>query len=182
MKIRAAVGVAIAAIYFLLAPVNARSETKELKTGAFQVVQEVVLPASPEAVYDAATGDISGWWDHHFSEHPKKLYIEAKPGGGFWEIFDDSGDGVLHATVTFAQRGKVLRMVGPLGLAGRALDMVTTYEFSPDPAGTKLRVTCNVSGQLDDGLDKIVDAVWRHFIGEQLKAYIESGAYKNKQR
>lgn len=182
MKIRAAVGVAIAAIYFLLAPVNARSETKELKAGAFQVVQEVVLPASPEAVYDAATGDISGWWDHHFSEHPKKLYIEAKPGGGFWEIFDDSGDGVLHATVTFAQRGKVLRMVGPLGLAGRALDMVTTYEFSPDPAGTKLRVTCNVSGQLDDGLDKIVDAVWRHFIVDRLKPYIESGAYKNKQR
>ena len=182
MKIRAAVGVAVAAIYFFLAPSNTRSETTELKTGAFQVVQEVVLPASPEAVYDAATGDISGWWDHHFSEHPKKLYIEAKPGGGFWEIFDDSGDGVLHATVTFAQRGKVLRMVGPLGLAGRALDMVTTYEFSPDPAGTKLRVTCNVSGQLDDGLDKIVDAVWRHFIGEQLKAYIESGAYKNKQR
>jgi len=182
MKIRAAIGFAAVTICILLAPANAQTETKELKAGAFQVVQEVILPASPEAVYDAATGDISGWWDHHISEHPKKLYIEAKPGGGFWEIFDDSGDGVLHATVTMAERGKILRFVGPLGLAGRALEMVTTYEFWPDPAGTKLRVTCNVSGQIDDGLDKIVDAVWRHFIGEQLKAYIESGAYKNKKR
>jgi hypothetical protein len=49
--------------------------------------------APPEAVYDAATGDISGWWDHYTSEHPKKLYLEAKPGGGFYEIFNDSGDG-----------------------------------------------------------------------------------------
>jgi len=180
MKSRAASRLLLFAICLLLAPLASRGETKELKTGAFQVVHEFVMPASPEAVYDAATGDISGWWDHHFSEHPKKLYIEAKPGGGFWEIFDDSGDGVLHATVTAAQRGKLLRLVGPLGLAGRALDMVTTYEFLPDPAGTKLRVTCNVSGQVDDGLDKIVDAVWQHFIGEQLKTYIESGAYKKK--
>jgi len=182
MKIRAAAGFSALAIWILLSPLNARSETNELKTGAFQVVQEVVLPASPEAVYDAATGDISGWWDHHFSDHPKKLYIEAKPGGGFWEIFDDSGDGILHATVTLAQRGKMLRFVGPLGLAGRALEMVTTYEFLPDPAGTKLRVTCNVSGQIDDGLDKIVDSVWHHFIVERLKPYIESGAYKKKPR
>jgi len=102
---RVTLGFAAVTIWLLLAPLGARSETKELKTGAFQIVQEVVLPASPEAVYDAATGDISGWWDHHVSDHPKKLYIEAKPGGGFWEIFDDSGDGVLHATVIYAERG-----------------------------------------------------------------------------
>ncbi|HXX43398.1 MAG TPA: SRPBCC domain-containing protein [Candidatus Acidoferrales bacterium] len=182
MKMRVTLGFAAVTIWLLLAPLGARSETKELKTGAFQIVQEVVLPASPEAVYDAATGDISGWWDHHVSDHPKKLYIEAKPGGGFWEIFDDSGDGVLHATVIYAERGKRLRFTGPLGLSGQAVDMVTTYDFLPDPAGTKLRVTCNVSGQIDEGLDKILDSVWHHFIVERLKPYIESGAYKKKPR
>ena len=50
------------------------------------------MPAPPEGVFDAATGGISGWWDHHFSQHPKKLYIEAK-GGEFYEIFDDAGHG-----------------------------------------------------------------------------------------
>ena len=70
---------------------NLHGETKEIKTAAFQIQQEVVIAAKPEAVYDAATGDISGWWDHHMSEHPKKLYIEAKPGGCFCEIFDDAG-------------------------------------------------------------------------------------------
>lgn len=155
-------------------------ETKDLKTGAFQIQQELVLPASPEAVYDAVTGDISGWWDHSFSKQPKKLYLEAKPGGGFWEIFNDSGDGALHATVIFAERGKAIRFTGPLGLSGQAVNMVTTYEFSPDLAGTKLRLTCNVAGQFEDGEDKAVDAVWHHFLFERLKPYIESGAYKKK--
>jgi uncharacterized protein YndB with AHSA1/START domain len=162
------------------APQILRAEAKDLKSGAFQVQQELVLPASPETVYDAITGDISGWWDHHFVEHPKKLYIEAKPGGGFWEIFNDSGDGVLHATVIVAERGKRLRFVGPLGFSGQAVDVVTTYDLSPDPAGTKLHLTCNVSGQMEDGEDKIVDAVWHHFLFERLKPYIESGAYKKK--
>ncbi|HXY79661.1 MAG TPA: SRPBCC domain-containing protein [Candidatus Bathyarchaeia archaeon] len=157
-----------------------QAETKELKTGAFQIVHELILPASPEAVYDAATGDISGWWDHHVSTHPKKLYIEARPGGGFWEIFNDSGDGVLHATVIYAERGRALRFTGPLGLSGQAIDMVTTWEFFPDPAGTKMRLTCNVSGQMEDGLEKILDGVWHHFLVERLKPYIESGAYKSK--
>jgi uncharacterized protein YndB with AHSA1/START domain len=173
----------IALVVFVLgAPCALRSETKDLKTGAFQVQFDVLLQASPEAVYDAVTGDISGWWDHSFSEHPKKLYIEAKPGGGFWEIFDDSGDGVLHATVIYAQRGKKLRFTGPLGFSGQAVNFVTTYDFLPDAAGTKLRLTCNVSGQVEEGEDKAVDAVWHHFLVERLKPYIDSGAYRTKSR
>ena len=155
---------------------NLHSETKEIKTAAFQIQQEVVIAAKPEAVYDAATGDISGWWDHHMSEHPKKLYIEAKPGGCFCEIFDDAGSGAQHAVVIYADRGKLLRFTGPLGFSGMAIDSVTTYEFLPDSAGTKLRVTVNITGQIDEPTAQLVDGVWRHFIAERLKPYIESGA------
>src|ERR1700728_1954901 len=105
--------VALVAILLAIAiSSSAAGETKELKTGGFQVQQELILPASPEAVYDAMTGDISGWWDHSFSRHPKRLFVEPKPGGGFWEIFDDAGNGVLHATVIYADRGKALRFTG----------------------------------------------------------------------
>jgi uncharacterized protein YndB with AHSA1/START domain len=182
LKNKAALASLIVAAFLFSIPSRLQGETKDLKTGAFQVRQELVLPASPEAVYDAVTGDISGWWDHSFSEHPKKLFIEPKPGGGFYEIFDDAGNGVLHATVNYADRGKMLRFTGPLGLSGQAVTLVTTYEFLPDPAGTKVRLTCNVSGQIEDGQDKIVDAVWHHFLVERLKPYIESGAYRTKPR
>lgn len=173
---------------FLLAPASLlivlvpilHAETKEIKTAAFQVQQEVVLAAKPEAVYDAATGDISGWWDHHMSEHPKKLYIEAKPGGCFCEIFDDAGNGAQHAVVIYADRGKLIRFTGPLGFSGMAIDAVTTYEFLPDPAGAKLRLTVNIVGQIDEPTAQAVDAVWHHFLVERLKPYIDSGAYLKK--
>jgi len=153
---------------------NAHSETKELKTAAYQDQQEVVIAAKPEVVYDAATGDITGSWDHHMSEHPKKMYIDAKPGGCFCEIFDDSGDGAQHAVVIYAVRGKMLRYTEPLGFSGTAIDAVTAYEFLPDPAGTKLRVTVNMVGQIDEQTAHLVDGVWHHFIAERLKPYVES--------
>lgn len=156
------------------------AETKEIKTAAFQIQQEVVIAAKPESVYDAATGDISAWWDHHMSEHPKKLYIEAKPGGCFCEIFDDAGNGAQHAVVIYADRGKILRFTGPLGFSGMAIDSVATYEFLPDPAGTKLRVTVNITDQIDEKTAQLVDGVWRHFIAERLKPYVESGANPSK--
>jgi hypothetical protein len=157
-----------------------RAETKELKSGAYQIQQEVILPVKPAIAFDVATGDISGWWDHSFSENPKKLYIEAKPGGCFCEIFDDAGNGAQHAVVIYADRGKLLRFTGPLGFSGMAVDSVTTYEFLPDPAGTKLRVTSNIIGQIDEATAQAVDSVWRHFLVERLKPYIDSGAYLKK--
>ena len=104
------------------------AEVKSAAPGKFKIEQELILPATPNEVFDAVTGDITPWWDHSFSAHPKKLYIEARPGGGFYEIFDDAGNGVQHAVVIYADRGKMLRFTGPLGLSGRAVDCVTTYQ------------------------------------------------------
>ncbi|MCK7528497.1 MAG: hypothetical protein MZV64_68495 [Ignavibacteriales bacterium] len=73
---------------------------------SFSFDKEVTLPGTPEVIFDAVTGDISGWWDHSFTDNPKEFYIEPVPGGGFWEIFDDEGNGVLHARVIYADRGK----------------------------------------------------------------------------
>ena len=144
----------------------------------FAFDKEVTLPGTPEQIFDAATGDISGWWDHSFSEHPKKLFIEAKPGGGFLEIFDDEGNGVLHATVIFSQRGKMIRFDGPLGLSGRAVQIVTTYEFSEvGKDSTLMKVSVHGSGELEEGMSAIVEKVWEHFIFERFEPYIKSGKH-----
>jgi uncharacterized protein YndB with AHSA1/START domain len=157
-------------------PVGA--EHRELEMGAFAVEYELVLPGAPETIYDAITGDISAWWDHSFTESPKRFYIEAKPGGGFWEIFDDSGDGVLHATVIYADRGKTLRFEGPLGLSGRAIQMVHTYQFSHvGTDSTRLSVSVHASGEVEDGLAETVDGAWYHFLVERFKPYVESGKH-----
>lgn len=152
------------------------SEIKENSYGAYSFEIETELPGNPEIIYDAITGDISGWWDHSFSEKPYKFYIEPKPGGGFWEYFNDKGEGVLHATVIAAQRGKLLRFDGPLGLAGNAVQVVTTYQFSAaGQDSTTLKVSVNMAGEIDRKMAGIVQSVWRHFIIEQFTPYVERG-------
>lgn len=155
----------------------AQSETGA-KYDVFSFEKEIILAGSPEIIFDAVTGDISGWWDHSMSENPKEFYIEPFPGGGFYEIFDDRGNGVLHATVIYADRGKLLRFDGPLGLSGKAIQIVTTYQFEPIATDSTLfKVSVHASGEVSEGLPVIVERVWYHFIFEQLKPYIEEGKH-----
>ena len=156
---------------------SAQQESKPMYD-VFSFDKEVTLPGTPEIIFDAVTGDISGWWDHSMSGHPKKFYIEPFPGGGFYEIFDDAGNGVLHATVIYADRGKLLRFDGPLGLSGKAIQIVTTYQFEPvGTDSTLFKVSVHASGEVDEGIPTIVESVWDHFIFDQLKPYIEEGKH-----
>jgi len=150
------------------------------KYDVFSFDKKVTLPGTPEIIFDAVTGDISGWWDHSFTENPKEFYIEPIPGGGFCEYFDDEGNGVLHARVIYADRGKMLRFDGPLGLSGKAIQVVTTYQFEPVGSDSTLfKVSVHAAGEVDEGIPAIVEKVWEHFIFEQLKPYIESGKHLN---
>lgn len=142
----------------------------------FSFEKEVVLPGTPEEIFDAVTGDISGWWDHSMSENPKEFYIEPFPGGGFYEIFDEAGNGVLHATVIYADRGKLLRFDGPLGLSGMAIQFVTTYKFeSQGTDSTLFKVSVHAAGEMSANIPAIVEGVWEHFIFDQLEPYIKEG-------
>ncbi len=147
--------------------------------GTFSFEKKVTLPGSPEMVFDAMTGDISGWWDHSFSEKPDSFYIEPFPGGGFYEYFDDRGNGVKHAEVTFADRGKLLRFEGPLGLTGRAIHMVHTYSFkAAGPDSTSLTVTVKAAGEFEENISGIVEKVWQHFIFDRFKPFMEEIRHK----
>lgn len=144
--------------------------------GDFDFAVEVVVPGQPVDVYDATFGDVTGWWDHSMSDDPHALYIEPKPGGAFMEIFDESGDGVRHAVVTYAKRGEKLRFEGPLGLAGNALHMVTTWTFSDaDEGHTLIYVEVKGAGAVEPRWPLVIASTWRHFLGERLKPYLEGG-------
>ena len=160
---------------FLLLFIQAcASRTTDEASGTFAFEMHFTYPGDPAFVYDHLTGDISDWWDHSFSEHPFRLFIEPQPGGGFYEIFDEQGNGARHATVTYADRGKILRMEGPLGLSGQAITLVCTYTL--EPAGTDstmLTLSVHGAGEFSEETPDIVRQVWEHFLWEQFKPYIE---------
>ena len=164
-------------LFFSISLLFGQTETGP-KYEVFSFEKEVTLPGTPDNIFDAVTGDISGWWDHSMSENPKEFYIEPFPGGGFYEIFDEEGNGVLHAAVIYADRGKMLRFDGSLGLSGKAIQIVTTYEFeSVGNDSTLFKVSVHAAGEVDQGIPEIVESVWDHFIFEQLEPYIVSGKH-----
>lgn len=141
----------------------------------FQFEMNFTFPGNPVFVYDHLTGDVSDWWDHSFSPKPHKLYIDARPGGGFFEIFDESGDGAKHATVIFAKRGEMLRMEGPLGFSGQALTLVCTYSLTDaGEESTLLTLQVNGAGEFTEETPELVKQVWEHFLWAQFKPYIEA--------
>jgi hypothetical protein len=152
----------------------ARAAVRDLSVGGFAVQHQFTVPGDSLAVYDAMTGDVSGWWDHTFSRNPKRFVIEAKPGGAFLEIFDESGDGVLHGTVIYAKRGKLLRFRGPLGLSGNAIDMVVSWSYQGKGDSTVVTSDVRVAGQLEKGWPEVVDSVWNHFLIERFKPFAEA--------
>lgn len=158
---------------------SARAELRELPTGAFETVHETVVPGTPDTVYDEFTGDVSGWWDHHMSEKPAALVIEARPGGHFYEWFDEEGhDGVIHATVILAERGRRIVFEGPLGMNGHAFSIVSTCEFSAEGADrTRVKVTARAAGEMQEGWAEAVDRVWHHFLIEQFRPWMEALAH-----
>ena len=162
------------ALFILLYVGSSTAGVKAATTGAYAIDFDVLIAGKPGSVYDGLTGDISGWWDHTFSVKPSKLYLEPKPGGGFYEIFNEKGEGAKHATVTYAERGKMIRFEGALGLAGRALVAVTTYKLEAAGAdSTKLGLSVHMAGEIDEKTAQAVETVWRHFLVERFKPYFE---------
>jgi uncharacterized protein YndB with AHSA1/START domain len=166
------------AALLVVSPVGA--SVTDFEPQGFTIELELTLPGSPEEIYDAITGDVSGWWDHSFSEKPAKFYVDPKPGGGFYEIFDESGDGVKHAEVIYAHRGKLLRLRGPLGLSGKAFDLVYSLSFEARGDSTHVGFVANGAGQIEEGDAELVSSVWQHFLIGQFKPWVEAGKHRTR--
>jgi hypothetical protein len=161
------------AALIVLAPAAAAAQPQTLTISGFAIENSVTVRGTPTEVFDAITGDVLGWWDHHFVANPVRLYLEPVVGGCFCEIFDEAGNGARHAVVTYVQRGVALQFTGPLGLAGNALEMVHTYEFTPVGDSTRVTVKVRAMGEIQEGWPQAVNGVWQHFLLEQFKPWYE---------
>jgi hypothetical protein len=53
--------------------------------------------------------------------------------------------------------------------------MVTTYEFAAAGSdSTTVKVSVHASGEIEDGLQAVIEGVWHHFLVERFKPFIES--------
>jgi hypothetical protein len=166
--------VVLAFVLRVLLPAAASARIVSQTATSFAVSHAVALEVPIQEAWDAFVGDVTPWWDHHFSEKPHAMYFEAKPGGGFYEIFDEAGNGVRHAVVTTVAPPALFRFEGPLGLAGHAIQMVHTVAFTADgDERTQLFLDIRASGALQESWAEAIDGVWIHFLMERFKPYVE---------
>lgn len=157
----------------------ALAEVTDAAAGGFTTVNEVIIDASGDVVWQAAIRDVGLWWssDHTISGDASRLRITAEPLGCFCESFGE-GTGVVHLIVTMVNPGVIIRLtggLGPLGLMGVSGNM--TWEFEAVDEGSKVTFTYAVGGYRPEGLDAVAEPV-DYVIGEallRLKTYIETG-------
>lgn len=132
---------------------------------------EIRIEASVDAVWEALTAGIGGWWPHRFEDDGSTVRLEPWVGGRFYETFGDGEDGGLYAHVTYVERGRVLRTSGPMGLRGAGL-YVKTYRLEPDGDGTVVRTHAEMLGRFD--AETVAGyRVGNNAVVEALKAYVE---------
>lgn len=152
-------------------------QPKEVPVGGFELTYELVLPGSPEVVFDAMTGDISDWWDHSISGDPRSLVLEPTPGGRFLEVFDEAGNGAVFARVLGVDRGKRIVFSGPFGFIGEPLELTTTYDYEAAGDSTRVKVKVVGAGRLEPEWPALIDGAWKHFLFERLQPHVKAGAH-----
>ncbi len=138
------------------------------------LVCEVRVAASPEAVWTALVERPSGWWPKGFYTHPEPrgFVIEPRIGGRAYEDWGD-GEGQVWYRVTGVRRGAMLRLSGEIypEFEGPAY-LQCTITLKPDGKGTVLRVQEAILGReiekMLDGSKKGWDALLASF-----KAFVE---------
>ena len=145
----------------------------------FRTTQTITIEAPRDEVWEAATGDVSPWWDHTFKADRVELVIEAEFGGRFYERFRHGEEsGALHADIIYVDAPSELRMHGPLGLQGRSYDLVINWTLEEaDAETTSFTVDLSMHGEIDAELAGVVHGVWTHFIAGRLKTYVEGGCH-----
>lgn len=176
-KSRAALGAFLA-----WASIPAAAEVTRTTDESFVSRHEVVVKATPKAVWLALISP-SGWWQsaHTWSGDAKNLTLTPQAGGCFCERIPEVNEpnrftlegSVEHMRVVQAYPEQALRMVGSLGpLQSEPVTGVLTIVISTLEAGTRIVWEYNVGGPMRyevPVISKAVDGVMGAQLGSLAK-------------
>lgn len=166
----------------LAAPTPAAAEVTRSTDDSFVSRHEVVVEATPKAVWLALISP-SEWWnaEHTWSGDAKNLSLTPQAGGCFCETIPEVNEpgrftlegSVEHMRVVQANPEQALRMVGALGpLQSEPVTGVLTIVISQVDQGTRIVWEYNVGGSMRYEVPVIAKAV-DGVMGAQLAALAE---------
>jgi uncharacterized protein YndB with AHSA1/START domain len=145
------------------------------EVGSIRIKQEIKIEASAEKVFSALTKDTSYWWGAPYliDDEPKKLVIEPKLGGLFYEDWGD-GAGATWGVVTRWKKNETFEFSGRCGMGG-AVNGVICFILENKGSSTLLKMEHDVVGHVTEKTQAGYSYGWNDLLEKRLKAYVEKG-------
>lgn len=160
---------ALLAFALLLVAGTAQARVLDSAKNGFTVENSATAPVDARTAWNGLVKHVDAWWpkEHSWFGKDGRFSITARAGGCFCEIA--GARQVQHMTVSFADPGKLLRMLGGLGpLQGMGLSGTLDWSFAPADAGTRLTLRYIAGGYSQSDLAKfapVVDQVQAQQLG-----------------
>ena len=159
----------------MLAAAPASAEVVRSSPNGFEVRHAVDVPLSPQRAWTAFE-QVGSWWDgeHTYSGNAANMRMALSIGACLCEIFEETGGGIEHLRVVYADPHKRAVLTGGLGpLLYEAVAGVMDIKVDPAAGGSRVTMTYKVAGFAAGNGDKMAPLV-DQVLGEQMKRY---GAY-----
>ena len=143
----------------------------KLKAQSVQFIQELPIAAAPKKVWTSLLNP-SAWFVFD-PAHRSKHTLDLRPGGQ-WTSVNPDGNASLLGTVAYIEPGKLLRVMGQLGMTHLPVMSVIIFELQPkqDGKATLLRVGTRMFGFMDLDRKKHMKDAWKRLMGN-IKALAE---------
>ncbi len=162
----------LAALTLLLAASPAAAEVVSASPNGFEIRESVQLVVPPDQAWDSFE-QVGGWWnpEHTYSGKAANMRLALSPGACLCETFDQSGGGVEHLRVVYAEPNKRAVLTGSLGpLLEEATSGVMDLDVERLAAGSRMTMTYRVSGFYKGGADKLAPLV-DQVLADQMRRY-----------
>lgn len=158
-----------------LAPVKRKPVDDALISAEFQYAADV------STVFSALTNSVDKWWPVSAEGDSSGVYLEPRIGGRLYEPFDDTGNGVLLATVDHFKKDALLGLMGSMG-TDNAISLIRIRLFANGKAvadsngkeRTELKLQHRFVGIVDNRTREAFQQSWHLLLGSRLKRYIET--------
>lgn len=139
------------------------------------IIVETRIAASPETVWHALTDGIDEWWKGFAGgeEGKRSFHLEARPGGGMYEQYQDGGS-LFWGTVCTVMPCTKLQVVGHnFPEWGGPVVWYGTWELEPTEEGCSLRFTQHSLGHISEIWQDRHREGWTYLFDGVLKAHLE---------
>ena len=151
----------LAAFLALLAAAPAAADVVNSSPNGFEVRHSVQLVVPPDRAWTAFE-QVGSWWDpqHTYSGKAQNMRMALSIGACLCETFEQTGGGIEHLRVVFADPDKRAVLTGSLGpLLYEATSGVMDLKFERAAGGSRVTMTYRVSGFYKGGADKLAPIV-----------------------